>query len=397
MSERNVLGTVYAGDTVRVKKILHKSALQGISIASIKVSILDEDSNELARVNGAKVDIEYLSSGANPKLSVSYDVTIPDNLPATVAGKLYTALTTVMVSNRQKVEQFEIQDDFEVISDTEEVVGAMSAVATVPKSPAVQYISSTDLTGVAIDVRLYADNIQLHEYAPARVTVDGRKATVQMQLTDSAYFQPSLLPYTMLWTVGDKQEVAPIFLFNPSLLLAARELHDFVNKNCTEWDIKETTFTLEQLAYALFRGACEFNGVSPPTNFSMRNAKNAIRHFWLQYSAYFLLLGETLNGIETDFSYTNQSVNVDVDRASKFQSFADSILGALNEKVPQFKTVLAKRGNTDGDGSVDPTSVAAGAIAVISIALSPVSNAGRRFNPYSWRTAMFTPHSITTM
>ena len=129
----------------------------------------------------------------------------------------------------------------------------------------------------------------------------------------------------------------------------------------------------------------------------MLNAKNAIRHFWLQYSAYFLLLGETLNGIETDFSYTNQSVNVDVDRASKFQSFADSILGALNEKVPQFKTVLAKRGNTDGDGSVDPTSVAAGAIAVISIALSPVSNAGRRFNPYSWRTAMFTPHSITTM
>ena len=153
--------------------------------------------------------------------------------------------------------------------------------------------------------------------------------------------------------------------------------------------MQELTFTPEQLAAALYNGMCTFNMETPPTNFTMLNAAGSIRQFWLLYSAVWLLRSQILNSVETDFSYTNASVTLDVDRASKYQAFADQLDSWLTEKVKAFKTVLAKRGNISGDGSVDPTSLAKGAMGTVIISASPVvQGGGGTTNPVSWRSAL---------
>lgn len=389
-------GRVSPGDVLFLTKTLYSENSQITPVsASVQVSLLDTDGTLLALLTGSNATVivpanqGYATSFASA-YEVSFSLRIPDYLQGSSDGIPLTAiLALTVVDDHNKSVQLSLQEGVELYQEQDTVYGAQGAVGIIPKPTTLKVTDYSPIQGKSVSLDIYNGNENVYSLQNVQnsATVIGNTLTFSLPL--SPKIPVSLQPYAVLWDIEGDQHVAPFYMLNPSIYLAMKELHDYVNKNCSDWAMQELTFTPEQLAAALYNGMCTFNMETPPTNFTMLNAAGSIRQFWLLYSAVWLLRSQILNSVETDFSYTNASVTLDVDRASKYQAFADQLDSWLTEKVKAFKTVLAKRGNISGDGSVDPTSLAKGAMGTVIISASPVvQGGGGTTNPFSWRSAL---------
>jgi len=133
----------------------------------------------------------------------------------------------------------------------------------------------------------------------------------------------------------------------------------------------------------LRRGADWFNAYSLVTTFSMTNAKNGIREYWIKFSEVIALRSQYMYEGETAFDFQGQAVSLNIDRSQYYEGLASVIENEVLEPTRMLKQQLAKRGNTDGDGSVDPNALRRGAIGSLGISLTPVSNL-RLGNPNSY-------------
>jgi hypothetical protein len=323
---------------------------------------------------------------------ISFSITIPDNLLGSPEGLSYTAMMQFSVSHAGGVLDLPaVQEAFSVISLVDQVRGPLPQIVIEGESSAkLSYTYDSRPVAGVVDISLYFGNQSKASYSNilGAGTWDGPTFNYQV---DATQLYASLMPHAVLWNIDGVKEIAPIFVINPSVHLAMRELHDFVNKNCSDWATRELTFTPEQLIAALWNGACYFNSEVIATDFSMLNAQGVIRAFWIQCSAVWLMQSQVLNGIETDFSYTNASVTLDVDRASKYQQFASDLENSIRERLTPLKHAMAKRGNVNGDGSAGPLTVRAGALGCVGVSLSPVSKVGVMWNPMSWRSQLLSP------
>jgi hypothetical protein len=59
---------------------------------------------------------------------------------------------------------------------------------------------------------------------------------------------------------------------------------------------------------------------------------------------------------------------------------ASALENQLNDPAKQFKLILSKRGNVDGDGNVNPLKMRPGSLSCVGVTLSPVSRL-RPWNP----------------
>lgn len=396
MSLRSNIGVVRPGDVVLMQRSVFADQTidipVGITGATLQVSILDGTGDMVtstsALVNSV-TDMNLPPSGGITGYTIEFQVSIPDVLDGAPEGTPYTALLQFAVVGSSKSAALPtVQESFSVVSDSDALLGPLPCVVIPPYSATLQYtFASQPITQTPIQLVMYYGNTVVSDFGDISSKSTWNGNTLGFEV-DTSQFSPSLMPYALLWNLGATQEIAPFFVINPSIHLAMKELHDFVNKNCSDWNTRELTFTPDQLIAALYNGACLFNSEGSVTAFTMTNALGQIRAYWLQYSAVWLLQSQVLNGIETDFSYTNSSVTLDVDRASKYQSFADSLESSLRERVRPLKAVLTKRGNAQGDGSVNPLSFAPGAMGHVSLSLSPVSKVGQMYNPLSWRSAL---------
>lgn len=393
-------GRVSPGDILFLRKTFYSQERQVVPASSeVQVNLLQEDGTLIASLNGSNAQVSVPTNQAyadsfNSAYELDFTLRIPDYLQGSSDGVPLTAMVELSVfdSNGNPV-YLTLQEGVELYQEEDIVYGARAAVAMMPRPTKLKITDYSPLQGRKVDLEIYNGNDSVYVLRDVQNSATVAGNTLTFSLPPVLAMPVSIQPYAVLWDVDEEdQHLAPLYVFNPSMHLAMRELHDYVNKNCSDWAMQELTFTPEQLAAALYNGACTFNMVSPPTNFTMTNAVGSTRQFWILYSALWLLKSQVLNSVETDFSYTNASVNLDIDRAAKYQQFADQLEGQLREDAKAFKTVLAKRGNTGGDGSVDPTAMRSGAMGTVIIASSPVvQGAGSlTFNPFSWRSAYLT-------
>lgn len=395
-------GRVSPGDTLLLTKTFYSNERQLVPNAvDVTVKLLREDGVMVSLLAGSNAravvpsNQAYMDNYASA-YEVSFSVRIPDHLEGSSDGVPLNAVVELTVNDAGGNEaKLTLQEGIELFQEEDIVYGALGAVGIMPQPTALVVTDYTDIRGKSVSLSVYSGNEQVYSLHNVESTGIIRGNTLTFNLPPNPQIQVSMQPYAVIWNIEGDQHVAPFYALNPSIYLAMKELHDYVNKNCSDWAMKELTFTPEQLAAALYNGMCFFNMETPPTNFNMTNALGSIRQFWILYSAVWILRSQILNSIETDFSYTNASVTLDVDRASKYQQFADQLEGWLAEKVKPFKTNLAKRGNNGGDGSANPLTVAAGAMGTVIIAASPVmQGGGGTSNPFSWRSALLSGSSF---
>lgn len=402
MSYRSSIGQVQPGETLQLRRPLYTQDLTANtpSGATATISILDQSGR---MVNAAMAQVSAISRMSLPQhagfagYDLEFTIVIPDNVEGTPEGVPYTAMMAFTVHHALgDLEIPAAQEAFTVVSSTDMQTGPQPSVMLAGSTGSVVYNFGYKPPHADVKLDLFYGNFPKGSYVDPFTNGLWTGAQLEYQF-DATALQASLMPYAALWSVDGYQEIAPLFVINPSIQMAMRELHDFVNKNCSDWNTRELTFTPEQLIAALYNGACLFNAAVLATNFTMTNAMGMIRTFWIQYSVVWLLQAQVLNGIETDFSYTNSSISLDVDRASKYQQFADSLESSLGERLRPLKTVMAKRGNIQGDGSANPMALQHGAIGCVGLSLSPVSKVGTMWNPLSWRSMLLSPGSSAMM
>jgi hypothetical protein len=218
-------------------------------------------------------------------------------------------------------------------------------------------------------------------------TADGYMYKIDVSPTSMGIHHASLLPFTVVWkyTVpGSSQsftETSNLYLHNPTILTAGKDLENFVNRAYTDNGIDPSTlFTPIDVARHLRKGMDMFNSAIRPTNFNMTNAQGAVRQFWIQYATIDACRSQYLAEGMKAFDFAGQSVSLTVDRSQFWDSMANSIQSECDSFVKQLKDNLAKWGYTGGDGNI--IGPLPGAVGAIGIALSPLTPLRQKYLTY---------------
>lgn len=143
-----------------------------------------------------------------------------------------------------------------------------------------------------------------------------------------------------------------VWAVTPSVLSAASQLEDFINKARATNVIPELAYTQADLIQYLHRGLGMFNGFGPQlTSFTGMNMKGMILDGWLQCSQYYALASQLQAEGQMAFDFSGQAVSLNVDRTPSIESALGRVESMLQSQIKPMKQLLAKNGVTGGDGS----------------------------------------------
>jgi hypothetical protein len=207
---------------------------------------------------------------------------------------------------------------------------------------------------------------------------------------DTAQLGVSLVPYTVVWKYWAStnaavifQESADLFVINPSIMTAVRDVKSKINKaRTTLYGHPDLLYPEATVLTWLRRGGDAFNGAYGYfSNFTFTNALGSIREFWLLESEMAAIQSQYIAEAEKAFDFQGAAISLNVDRTSFLDSAAQTIQTRLDSELMNLKKQLIIKGATSGDGSVNPMQLQRGAIGAVGVTITPASMWGR-YTPY---------------
>jgi hypothetical protein len=359
------------------------STLQG---GFVTWELLDADGRVWS--SGNAIDYSIVQTGLTNRVDSTSVVTVPSDIPANIAGYRYQLRWTLTLpnANNHTVYNFE---NVTVTSPVSVPLGAEDSVEMSGDTATVSLVLDQAYDRVAFEV--YAQNGSVKLVSEQIVTDVGPTADgfycngyIDTQALQSV-LPPALEPYTVLWNFRNQQRASRVlrhtgrlFIANVSLLSAVDDMRLRVAKSqvATGADT-QIIFTPQLLLSYLRRGRDFFNGAyGMMTNFTMLNATGPVREYWLMCAEIQALRAQFLAEGERVFNFSGASISLDTDRTQYYSQLADNLQSILDNEFKAFKTVLSKRGLIGGDGNVDPTSFAPGAVGNVGLGLTPASGFG---------------------
>lgn len=321
-------------------------------------------------------------------------LTIPSTVPATPVGQYYVLSYSINLSNGTNSVLYPYQRRLTVVTPTFQALGPSTSIDLYGGTSNLRIILPGEVS--TLQYSIYQGNSQivnLTSVTPsASATTDGFVYSVPFP-NANVQNGANLTPYLVFWQyayTGDPSqtvmtEMGKMFIITPSIWRAAQSLRDYIQRAIISLDeTQDVIFKPEDLLEWLVKGRAAFNAYGMPTNFTMTNASDPIMYFWVVFAAINALRSQFLVESLKAFSYGGQQVTLDVDHAPAFESLASTLEQQIQEACRQFKQTIAKRGLISGDGNVDPTMLAMGAIGNVGISLSPISNLWGYSNNASW-------------
>lgn len=143
-----------------------------------------------------------------------------------------------------------------------------------------------------------------------------------------------------------------VWAVTPQILLAARQLEDFINKARIANIIPELEYTQGDLMECLARGLMYFNALQPIiTAFDGTNMQGPLMNCWLVCSSQYALGAQAQAEGALAFDFGGQTVSLNIDRTPAIEAALGRIDAEIEGMVKPFKKNLAKVGVLDGDGS----------------------------------------------
>lgn len=188
----------------------------------------------------------------------------------------------------------------------------------------------------------------------------------------------SLEPITIVWTVQDtparkRKQVSSLYVINNSQLTIVNELKNFFDRLSEERRLPSLEYSLADFCRWMRQGMDMFNGGGLFTTFNMTNATGAIKYWWFTCSIICALRNMYLLEGQRSFSFSGQSVTLDVDITNYLQSVMSDLQSSWDSDKLSFKQQLKQYGLSGGDGNMDYARFQAGAV---GLSLGPASNFG---------------------
>lgn len=362
---------------------------QDITNAYITFHLLDENGTVYSTGNGSS--LETIIKPNAKVIQSNINVSVPSNIPVNELGTTYQVRISLVLTSSQSTELY---SNLTVLPETITYLGVGDIVDL--KGNEIYAPILIEGLPTAINPIIYWQNeiLPITPLTPssATLTADGYSyfTTIDTNavLLDGSgpAFYPSLEPYNLIWQYilygNNCTESSSVWIATPRMLQAAKDLLSEINKARTSIRDKPT-FSVTDAMLALRLGGDAFNGYADPTTFDFTNASGTVRHYWLAFSKIHALRAQYLYEAESNFDFQGNAIQLSVQREQYYESLAGAIENSVLEPAKQFKAVLNKRGNTDGDGNVNPNRHRAGSIGNVGVTYSAVSRL-RPWNPNSW-------------
>ncbi len=166
-----------------------------------------------------------------------------------------------------------------------------------------------------------------------------------------------------------------VWAVTPQILLAERELNDFIDKARIANIIPELEYNTPELLEWLSRGLSYFNGLQPTlTNFTGTNMQGHLLDAWLTCSAYYALRSQIQAEGALGFDFGGQTVSLNVDRTPAIEGEIGRLESQIENSVKPLKKLLAKAGVIAGDGSAGGQFIdGSRALGLLSLTNSPTT------------------------
>lgn len=311
-------------------------------------------------------------------------VSVPSNIPTNVMGQSYQVRFTLVTADFTN----QMYSSLQVNPATLTWQGAEDVIELSGNTVQMNLILDQSYTNVTAD--FYYQNTKINPLPPTilgpTVTADGYHYWLNLTL-DPQVVPATLAPYHLLWQysnagTGTGVENAAVYCVTPSMLQTMKDLLAEINKARSGIGDKPTFSVLDAFTH-LRLGGDLWNAFGNPTTFTFTNAVGGVRAYWLAWAKVSALRSQYLFEGESAFDFSGQAISLNIDRTQYYESMASAIEGSIQEPARQFKMLLAKRGNTTGDGNVDPNKLRFGAIGTVGVTLSPVANI-RPWNTNTW-------------
>jgi len=192
---------------------------------------------------------------------------------------------------------------------------------------------------------------------------------------------PQMFPLTMLVEHTPTRTIATttlsykVWAVTPQILMAARQLEDFINRARISNIIPELEYTQSDLMEYLSRGLNFFNSLQPNiTSFTGTNMQGTLMDSWLTCSCIYALGSQIQAEGALAFDFGGQTVSLNVDRTPALESALGRIDAQIESVVKPFKKLLGRAGVLSGDGSAGGGFIdSSRAIGILGVSNTPMT------------------------
>lgn len=333
------------------------------------------------------------STGFSNTVIAKAVINVPSDIPPTLEGQKYQIRWALQLDDASMQPVYYTAEQITVVGLNTTPLGTQPIVEL--QGMVAQATLVTDQLYDTVTFQVYYDNTPFSNPIPITgPNVAGSFAPVKVangwlymaSIDTSTMFPDAVRPFTMIWRYSQAQfpsmvysEQADFWVINPTISQAVSDVKAMVNKaRTTLYGTPDLLFPAATILTWLRRGMDMFNGFKGYfTNFSMLNARGSIREYWLLCTELMALRSQYLAEGEKAFDFQGQAISLNVDRTAYLDAAANQIQQRLADELPNFKTQLINKGNTSGDGSVDPNQLQRGAMGSVGISITPATWSGR--------------------
>lgn len=237
--------------------------------------------------------------------------------------------------------------------------------------------------GDKLTLSLYFNNQSVYE----NWGVDDPAIKVEAMASRTVVDMPAIVgkatmaPLTLLVEHTPTREMAAttltykVWAVTPQIVLAARQLEDFINKARIANIIPELEYTQSDIMEHLSRGLGYFNSLQPNiSNFTGTNMQGPLMDAWLTCSALYALGAQIQAEGALAFDFGGQTVSLNIDRTPALESALGRIDSQIESVVKPLKKLLGRAGVLSGDGSAGGQFIdTSRAMGVLGISRTPMT------------------------
>lgn len=256
-------------------------------------------------------------------------------------------------------------------------------VAALPANLAKGTKARKEVEGDKLTLSLYFNNRAVYEnwnVEDQGITIEAMKNRTVIDMP-AVVGTPQMSPLTMLVEHTPTRKLASttlsykVWAVTPQILMAARQLEDFINRARIANIIPELEYTQSDLMESLSRGLHMFNSLQPNiSSFTGTNMQGPLMGAWLTCSAIYALGAQIQAEGALAFDFGGQTVSLNVDRTPALESALGRLDAEIESVVKPLKKLLGRAGVLSGDGSAGGGFIdSSKAIGILGVSNTPMT------------------------
>lgn len=363
-----------AGEATVGKALFILPPSMGASNGTINWSLLDNKGAIYSQ--GNCYDYRITPSSLSVVVEATSVVNAPTSMPATMEDQSYQLRWELNLPNEPVQYAYE---NITIGSSTQVPLGASDSVELAGDLAIMNIVLPRNYRNVGTEV--FYGNLKKLNFVPVQPSYSVASGWLYQAAVDTQTLAPDLIPYLVSWKYWDDngqpvfRENSRLYVVTPSIMAAIEDVRQLVMKaRTTLYGFEDALFDINTIVSWLRRARDFFNSASGLiTQFTMTDATDGIREFWLRYAEVAMMRAQYLAEGEKAFDFQGQSISLNTDKTQYYDQLASNLQQQLDADIKPFKQNLIKKGASGGTGNMQGIFGIRGAMGTVGITRNVIS------------------------